>query len=484
MANYIQGQPDAPEGSGTGDTNGTTQAAPAANATGTAPAAAAGGPNGTGNKPQKEPRQKKPLSRGFAFLIGLLGALLGVAAVFAVLLGLGVLGYGATSPSTSSDDSTSSSSAGQVINITTTDEDATTAEAVAAKALPSVVTITVSDSSGSEELGSGVILDEDGDIITNYHVVADAGNGDVTVTMNGNSYTGTVLGYDESSDLAVVKADFGGAEVTPIEVGDSDDLVVGDWVMTIGSPYGLDQSCSAGIVSSLYRSTMMQSTSGTMIYANLIQTDAAINPGNSGGALVNDKGQLVGISTLNATAGSDGSSASVGFAIPANYAINVADQIIAGKTVAHAYLGVSVQTVTANNYQSAGLSVSQGAYVARIVSGSPAEEAGLKEGDVVTAVDDEKISSADALILAVRAHDIGDKVTLTVVRGSDTIKVDVTLGSDEGMTDSSSTMSQQSAGNGGSWFGNGAEVSGSSSDGDYTYYAATGKLDVKAMHAA
>ena len=174
----------------------------------------------------------------------------------------------------------------------------------------------------------------------------------------------------------------------------------------------------------------------------------------------------------------------MGFAIPANYAINVADQIIAGKTVAHAYLGVSVQTVTANNFQSAGLSVSQGAYVARIVSGSPADEAGLKEGDVVTAVDDQQISSADALILAVRSHDIGDEVTLTVVRGSDTIKVDVTLGSDEGMTDSSSTMSQQSTGNGGSWFGNGAEVSGSSSDGAYTYYASSAAPDSDAAYAA
>lgn len=424
MANYIQGQPDAPEGSGTGDTNGTTQAAPAANATGTAPAAAAGGPNGTGNKPQKEPRQKKPLSRGFAFLIGLLGALLGVAAVFAVLLGLGVLGYGATSPSTSSDDSTSSSSAGQVINITTTDEDATTAEAVAAKALPSVVTITVSDSSGSEELGSGVILDEDGDIITNYHVVADAGNGDVTVTMNGNSYTGTVLGYDESSDLAVVKADFGGAEVTPIEVGDSDDLVVGDWVMTIGSPYGLDQSCSAGIVSSLYRSTMMQSTSGTMIYANLIQTDAAINPGNSGGALVNMDGKVIGINSAKIVAnGVEG----IGLAIPSNAVQNVISAIMEKGYVPRPYLGVSIfdqQSAARYGYQ---LNLKKGVYIFQVVPGGPADQAGLRKGDVIAAIDGDEVKGVSELRAKIAEHSVGDKIELTVQRGNQERKASLTL---------------------------------------------------------
>ena len=233
----------------------------------------------------------------------------------------------------------------------------------------------------------------------------------------------------ESSDLAVIKAELNGDAVTPIEVGDSDALVVGDWVATIGSPFGLEQSISAGIVSSLSRNQLMQSTMGNTIYANLIQTDAAINPGNSGGALVNEEGKLVGISTLFSS--DTESFAGIGFAIPGNYAIEVANKIIAGEQVTHAYIGLSMQTVNAQNAQANGLSVNQGAYVAEVSAGSPAEEAGIKKGDIVTKVNDEEIISADGMILAVRGHKIGETVKVTVMRGDEEMTFDVTLGSDE-----------------------------------------------------
>ena len=185
-------------------------------------------------------------------------------------------------------------------------EDTTLAEAVSAKALPSVVSITAwssgssenvmqgDDSEASGSIGSGVVLDTDGNILTNNHVVE--GATDITVSLNGESYEAELVGADTSSDLAVIKLkDVDAKNLTPIEVGDSDDLSVGEWVMAIGSPFGNEQSVSTGIVSSLYRSTALPTTSGTYIYANMIQTDAAINPGNSGGALVNDNGELFGL---------------------------------------------------------------------------------------------------------------------------------------------------------------------------------------------
>ena len=235
------------------------------------------------------------------------------------------------------------------IDVITTQEDTTIPEAVAAKAMPSVVLVEVSyDRSGSiGSTGSGVIYDDEGNIITNYHVIE--GGESISISYDGQSYDAEVVGSDPSSDLAVLHVDFGDQEVTPIERGDSDQLIVGDWVMAVGHPYGLDQSASQGIVSALYSSTMLSSASGNTLYTNLIQTDAAVNPGNSGGALVNDQGQLVGITTLNATADEGGANAGVAFAIPGNYAMEIADTIIAGDEVEHAYVGVSVQTVNATN---------------------------------------------------------------------------------------------------------------------------------------
>ena len=340
---------------------------------------------------------------------------------------------------------TAGASGSSTQKITIDSEDTTLAEAVSAKALPSVVSITAtssgsqngslsqsadeSDSSGS--VGSGVVLDTEGHILTNNHVVD--GYDQYVVTMDdGTTYEAEFVGNDASSDLAVIKLkDADASKLTPIEIGDSSKLNVGEWVMAIGSPFGNEQSVSTGIVSALYRSTAMSSTSGNTIYANMIQTDAAINPGNSGGALVNDNGELVGINSLIESY--SGSSSGVGFAIPGNYAVEVAQKLIAGQTVTHAYIGGSFQTVTANNARSNSLSVNQGAYVAELADDGPAAQAGIQKGDVITALDDEEITSSDALVLAVRSHSVGDTVTVTLMRGSKQMQVQVTLGSDEAL---------------------------------------------------
>lgn len=358
--------------------------------------------------------------RALTVVLSLLAAVVGAALMFGGLKLSGLL-----EPVVVDD---TESAAGQTIEINATNEDATISQAVAKKCLPSVVSIYVETAEGYG-VGSGVILDDDGNILTNYHVVEGAQS--IQVTIDESNYVGEVVGSDWSSDLAVVKADLGGDSVTPIEVGDSDALVVGDWVMAIGSPYGLDQSVSTGIVSSLYRSTMLPGASGNTIYTNLIQTDAAINPGNSGGALVNDEGELVGINSIIQS--ESGSSAGIGFAIPGNYAVEVAEEIIAGDPVLHAYIGLSLQSVTPQNADRAGLSVSQGAYVAEVTAGGPADEAGIKEGDVVVKLDDEDIVSADGLILAVRSHEPGDTVEVTVVRGDEELTFEVELGTDEAL---------------------------------------------------
>ena len=377
------------------------------------------------------------------FLSACAGLLVGAVLVVALLMS-GVIDLGSSSSDTETSTSSSSSSS-STTTIEIDPEDTTLAEVVAAKALPSVVSITVTCSDSTEGIGSGVILDTDGNILTNYHVIEDAE--EIVVTLDsGDTYEAEVLGSDDSSDLAVVTlVDAGDAELTPIEIGDSDDINVGEWVMAIGSPFGNEQSVTTGIVSALYRSTALTSTSGTSIYVNMIQTDAAINPGNSGGALVNSEGQLIGINSLIESYSE--SSAGVGFAIPVNYAMKIADQILAGETPVHPYVGVTLTSVDALSALQNGSTVTEGAEVVAVTDGSPADEAGIEVGDIITMVDDTEITSADSLIIAVRTYDVGDTVTFTLVRDSTEMTVEVTLGSDEALQteeedDSSDTSSQ------------------------------------------
>ena len=402
---------------------------------------------------------------GRTFLLAFLGA------AVACAIGLGGFGIwqsmnGGTSSGNDGGQSTQlGSQNSSSINATDAEADQTLAEAVAQKALPSVAAIDVyanqssaggmygfgagsgsgSDTLTEASLGSGVVLTDDGYIVTNYHVIA--GGDAYKVTIEGETYDADVVGSDPSSDIAVIKAkDASGLKA--IEIGDSDDLIIGEWVMTIGSPFGLEQSVATGIVSATSRSQIMdastdqygQSSGETTIYPNMIQTDAAINPGNSGGALVDADGKLIGINTLITSY--SGNYSGVGFAIPVNYAVNLAQQIIDGKTPTHAQLGVSLSTVNAQNAQRYGLSVDEGAYVAAVSAGSGAAEAGLQEGDIITKFDGQKVESASDLMLDVRSKNPGDKVKLEVNRNGETKEVEVTLGSDES---SQSASTQQNS---------------------------------------
>ena len=290
---------------------------------------------------------------------------------------------------------------------------------VAAAVQPSVVSITVRTAQGGGE-GSGVVLSSDGVILTNNHVVADATGGSITVKFtNGRSVKGTVVGTDPSDDLAVVRAQ-GITDATPATLGTSSSLHVGDTVLAIGSPLGLEGSVTSGIVSALNR--ILDEGSGGARIADAIQTDAAINPGNSGGALLDASGKVVGINTAIASLGSNGTSQSgnigVGFAIPIDTAKQVVADILAGRTPSHAMLGVQVSDAQGG-----------GALISSVTSGSAADKAGLKAGDVVTQVGDSKVTDGDTLASAVRSHKAGDKVSVTYTRAGATHSVTVTLGS-------------------------------------------------------
>ncbi|WP_085831113.1 S1C family serine protease [Collinsella vaginalis] len=428
----VESTPQAPSGAESGPTPPAGMAEPTAQIPTVPPVGATASVPPVATETVKHTVVKTRTKKFPVFIASLAGLVVGAILVVALVM------IGAFRVPGNSTASTGATTSQQTIDINS--EDTTLAEAVSAKALPSVVSIrattgestsgdtsTASSSSGS--IGSGVILDSNGNILTNYHVVSGATS--LTVTLDsGETREAELVGSDQSSDLAVIKIkDTSGLTLTPISIGDSDNLKVGTWVMAIGSPFGNEQSVSTGIVSALYRSTALPSTTGTSIYANMIQTDAAINPGNSGGALVNSNGELIGINSVIESY--SGSSSGVGFAIPINYAKNIADQIIAGQTPVHPYLGVTLTTPRTSSSSDA-----TGAQVVSVEEGGPAAEAGIQQGDVITAVDGEAVTSADGLIIALREHAVGDKVTLTVNRDGKEQDVEVTLGSDEALQNS------------------------------------------------
>jgi putative serine protease PepD len=310
-------------------------------------------------------------------------------------------------------------------------ETATTATAAAAKAAPSVVTVYVSSASSSGS-GSGVVLTDDGYVLTNNHVVAEAGSGTVQVrTSDGTLYDATIVGTDPASDLAVLRLE-NAEDLTPATFADSDDVQVGDVAVAIGAPLGLSNTVTDGIISATDRAVATGSTQDDATVLDALQTDAAINPGNSGGALVNAAGEVIGINTAIATVASGvpgGQSQSgnigVGFAIPSNTAERIAKEIIQTGSATRAFLGVRAQNATDGENRSVGT----GAEVVSVEPGSAAAEAGLQPGDVVTAVGDRPVTTSTELTAAIRSKAPGEDVELTVRRGDQTRTAEVTLGS-------------------------------------------------------
>jgi putative serine protease PepD len=264
----------------------------------------------------------------------------------------------------------------------------------------------------SQAEGSGFVIDSDGHVATNQHVVDGATS--ITVTFaDGKTASAKVVGTDPSTDVAVIKVDAPKSELHPLTFADSNGVEVGDGAVAIGSPFGLEDTVTTGIVSALNR-TIQAPNKFTI--SGAIQTDAAINHGNSGGPLLDSSGHVIGINSQieSDSGGNDG----VGFAIPSSMVQRVAQELISGGKVAHAYLGVQLTDAASGS----------GVTVAQTVAGGPGADAGLRTGDVVTAIEGKTVASSDALVAAVDSHKPGDQVTLTVKRSGDTSQIKVKLG--------------------------------------------------------
>jgi len=268
-------------------------------------------------------------------------------------------------------------------------------------------------------LGSGFIINRDGYILTNDHVVRDAETIKVKLS-NDTVYTGKVVGGDPKTDIAVIKID--SKEPLPVAVlGDSSKLQVGQWAIAIGNPFGLDRTVTVGVVSATGRSNM-----GIEAYEDFIQTDASINPGNSGGPLLNIHGEVIGINSAIVATGQG-----IGFAIPINMAKHVVEQLISKGSVSRGWLGVSIQPVTDDIAASFGLKKAAGALVNEVVAGSPAAKAGIKQGDIIVAVDGNNIKEVSHLQRLVGELAAGKRVVVTVFREGKDIKLPLVIGSSE-----------------------------------------------------
>ena len=323
-------------------------------------------------------------------------------------------------------------------------------EAVTAAVSNAVVSITVEQGQGTA-VGSGVVYDSSGHIITNNHVVGGASRIQVTLA-DGRIYNANLTGTDPATDLAVIALENPPSDLTVAQIGDSAGLVTGQDVMAIGNPLGLSSTATTGIISALDRPVVTTQEEGepsdgssgnnqrdpnrrpapddkksSQVFTNAIQIDAAINPGNSGGPLFNETGTVIGITSSIASTGSSSSeqagSIGIGFAIPSNLAKKVADQLISTGAATHAYIGVTI----GNGGGTAGGVTRAGAEVGSVESGSPAEAAGLKEGDVITAIDGKPTREGSALTGFVRQYSADDQVTLTVIRDGEELQMPVTL---------------------------------------------------------
>ena len=324
--------------------------------------------------------------------------------------------------------------------------------AVAKEVSDSVVAIDVATSDG-EAKGSGVVISDKGYIATNNHVISGAQQIQVTLA-SGAVYSAKVVGTDTTTDLAVIKLDNPPSDLKVAEFADSDNLAVGEAVMAIGNPLGYDDTATTGIVSALNRPVTVTDDDNNAIVTNAVQIDAAINPGNSGGPTFNAAGQVIGInSSIASTASSSGTAGSIGigFAIPSNLVKRVAHEIIDNGSVRHVVLGI---TIKSSSVEADG--VTRGcAQVQAVTDGGPASKAGVKAGDSIVAFNGKAVNNNYSLLGYVRASAMGDKVKLTVVRGGNTMDLEVTLDQEETKTNSSNKQEQRQQNNGNDDNGNG-----------------------------
>ncbi|MCZ4459385.1 S1C family serine protease [Bifidobacterium breve] len=427
----------------------------------------AGTPNGQG--PQGSPQQPgQPNKPGASKTVnGIVTAV--VAALVAAALCLG-LGYAAitngwvTVPTSSSLSNVTSNKSGSGSATAKTGE-APDWQTVASGVSGSVVSIQTAMANGTAK-GSGAIIDTEGHIITNNHVISGAQQIQVTLA-NGNIYSAQLVGTDTTTDLAVIKLDNPPSGLKAVEFADSDKLAVGENVMAIGNPLGYDDTATTGIVSALNRPVTVTDDNNNEIVTNAVQIDAAINPGNSGGPTFNAAGQVIGInSSIASTATSSDSAGSlgIGFAIPSNLVKRVADEIIKDGSVKHVALGVVIKsdTVEADGVTRGGATITKSSATgSAVVSGGPADKAGLKEGDTIVAFNGNAVNNNYSLLGFVRAAALGDKATLTIVRDGKTMDVDVTLDQEESAVNGSSSSNSNGNnqnnqnGNGRNGYGNG-----------------------------
>jgi putative serine protease PepD len=334
------------------------------------------------------------------WLAALGGGTVSAVVVAAVLLGTGIADDNGSTPA----------QATAPVSVSADDAKGELVRTVYAAASPSVVSVRTGSGSGT-----GFLVDSDGTIVTNAHVVGGNSQVQVRFTDDGDFHTARVLGVDESTDLAALKVDASAANgVRPLKLADSDDVQVGDTALAIGYPLGLDRTATAGIVSGLERD--IQAPNGFSI-DNVIQTDAPINPGNSGGPLLNANGEVIGVNSQIATAGGGNGSVGIGFAVPSNTVKEVLPQLERGAAPEHAYLGVS--TSPAPN---------GGAQVGEATAGGPAAEAGIRPGDVITEVDGDQVRDPEDVATAIEDDKPGDKIDVKVQRGGSERTLEVTLG--------------------------------------------------------
>lgn len=296
---------------------------------------------------------------------------------------------------------------------------------IAQRVLPSVVSIEAQSSRGGST-GSGFIIDSSGYILTNNHVIASSAmsGGDIRVRLNdGFSYDAKVIGRDSSYDLAVIK--IVAPNLKALQFGDSDQVAVGDSVIAIGSPLGLSGTVTLGIISAKDRAVTAGENDAESAFINALQTDAAINPGNSGGPLVNSTGAVIGVNSAIASLGTSFSgqtgSIGLGFAIPINQARKTADQLIKNGKATYPVMGISVDM----NYSGDGAMIAKTGVA--IVPGGAAAKAGLKAGDIITEIDGRAVTSSEELIVAIRSHNVGEKIEVTYKRGGTSKTVTLTL---------------------------------------------------------